>query len=456
MTPAAAHTPLVATLQWGLTAVLLVLCLLLGGGQGTPGDALCQTLAAALIALVLWRHVADGSARLPRAAWLALLPLALPFLQLLPVPESLWLSSPERGDISAQLDAAGVGAPRTLSLVPYATETALLWLLPAVALFLAGLQCSPRQRIVLAGLLVGVSLMGMVLGVAQLFDGTDSALRFYAITNESSSVGFFANRNHHASQLALALPLVLVGAAAWWSARRDHGHGSALWLVAGIGLAVLLILGVALAKSRAGLLLGMLAIALSLPALVGLRRKRGTRRALIIAVVLGVVLAVQFALFGILQRFQVDPLDDARFQYASLTVAAAIDHAPMGAGLGGFRRAFEAYDVKSPENSYVNHAHNDYAELWLDGGWPAVVLGLALAFAFAVGLWKSWSPPGEPGGAKLLARAAGIGLLLLAMHSLGDYPLRTTALLATAGLLAAMLAAARRKDLTQTSSLARG
>jgi len=39
----------------------------------------------------------------------------------------------------------------------------------------------------------------------------------------------------------------------------------------------------------------------------------------------------------------------------------------------------------------------------------------------------------------LLARAAWIGLLLLLLHSLVDYPLRTTALSALAGLLAAFL-----------------
>jgi len=41
--------------------------------------------------------------------------------------------------------------------------------------------------------------------------------------------------------------------------------------------------------------------------------------------------------------------------------------------------------------------------------------------------------------AVLLARAAWIGLVLLIVHSLVDYPMRTTALSALAGLLAAFL-----------------
>ena len=48
----------------------------------------------------------------------------------------------------------------------------------------------------------------------------------------------------------------------------------------------------------------------SLPIVLGLRRRRrGTRRVLAVAVALGLTLAVQFALFGILQRLQADPLE---------------------------------------------------------------------------------------------------------------------------------------------------
>ena len=456
MVPAQPPRTLLARLQWPMAALLLSLCVVLGGGQGTPGDAACQILALLLIALVLSRNAFDPAARLPAAAWLAALPLALPALQLLPVPEALWLAAPARAELATQLATAGADAPQQLSLVPYATQSALAWLLPAVALFLSMLQFNARERIGLAGLMVAMALLGMVLGTAQLFAGAGSPLRFYDNTNPTSAVGFFANVNHLGSQLAVALPFVLIGTAAWWSARRHDGGRGVLWLVVGIGVAIALMLGLALAKSRAGLLLGMLGIALSLPALIGLRRKRGTRRALAIAVVVGLGLGVQFALFGILQRFQQDPLQDARFHYTQLTLQAAAQHAPLGTGLGGFRRAFEAVDVQSPITAYINHAHNDYAELWLDGGWLAVALALPLAFAFLVGSWRAWRRMHEPVRQVMLARAASIGLLLLGLHSLGDYPLRTTALLATAGLMAGMLAASRNPPAARTDHPAQG
>ncbi|WP_290885936.1 O-antigen ligase family protein [Arenimonas sp.] len=444
--PHAGQPPLITRLQWPLAAGLLGLCLVLGGGQGTMGDGVCQALAALLIILTLWRSETDAQASLPRAAWLALLPLAVPLLQLLPVPESLWLMPTARQQIDAQLAMAGLEPAARWTLAPYGTETALIWLLPAVALFLATLQFDARQRLKLAAIFVAVTLVAIVLGVAQLAAGPDSALYFYARTNPGSAVGFFANRNHFASQLVLALPFVLIGTAAWWNAQREAERPAVLWAVAGMGLAVLEILALALVGSRAGLALGMLAIALSLPAVLAMRRQRGTKRLLAVAVGVGLLLSVQFALFGILQRFEKDPMEDARFQYTQLSLQAAQDHAPLGTGLGGFRRAFEAYDRDSPQTVYINHAHNDYAELWLDGQWLAALAGLALLAAGGVAGWRAWRRRDAGTQDRALARAALIGLAMLALHSLGDYPLRTIALLATAGLLAALLSNPSRNE----------
>lgn len=445
MPPAPESTSAIpARLTWPLAAVLLLLCLVLGGGQGTPGDALCQVLAAVLIALVLWRNATDPSAALPRVAWLALLPLSLPLLQWLPVPEGLWLSAPARMEIAAQLAVAGLEPGTRLTLAPYGTETALVWLLPAVALFLATLQSSTAQRLRLVAIFVAVSVLAIVVGFAQLASGADSALYFYRMTNDTSAVGFFANRNHFASQLVLALPFVLTGTAAWWNSRREEGHGALLWAVAGVGLAVLVILALALVRSRAGLLLGMLAIALSLPAVLALRRQRGTKRLMALAVGVGLLLSVQFALFGILQRFEKDPMEDARFQLTQAVAQAAQGQAPLGAGLGGFRRAFEAHDLDSLHSAYINHAHNEYVELWLDGRWLALIMGVALLISFAVAAWNRLRSDDASVREQLLARAAMIGLAMLLLHSLVDYPLRTTALLATAGILAALLRPAAR------------
>ena len=430
--PARMHLP--------LAAAVLASALLLGGGQGTPGDAAVQLLALGLVALCLWRHVAEPNAALPRVAWLAALVLALPLLQLLPVPDALWLMPDARTEIAAELAAAGVDRPSRWTLVPLATERAFQWLLPMVALFLAALQMDAAQRNTLLKLVVLAAAASVVLGLAQLAGGPESALRFYAITNPTEAVGFFANRNHLASLLAVALPLVVVGTARWMSKREEIDPRTLLGLVAGLGLVALLILGIAIARSRAGLLLGMVGLLASLPIVLGLRRRRGTGRVLAVGVALGLTLAVQFALFGILQRLEKDALEDARFQYLAVVEGVAREHWPLGTGLGGFRRAFEAEDP-APIPSYVNHAHNDWAEVWLEAGWPGwALLGGAVA-ALLVSGWRVWRPSRAAShGQTAIARAAWLGLLLLALHSLGDYPLRKTAMLAVAGVLAGCVA----------------
>src|SRR5690606_16065924 len=165
---------------------------------------------------------------------------------------------------------------------------------------------------------------------------------------------------------------------------------------------------------------------------------------------LGLVLAVQFALFGILQRLEKDPFEDARFRYAGIVAELAGEHAPLGTGLGGFRRAFEASDP-DPGSAYINQAHNDWAQLWLEGGWPGLLLAAAALAALAVAGWRVWWGRAEghgPQASLLLRRVAWISLLLVSLHSLGDYPLRTSAHLATFGLLAACVVAPRPRTET--------
>lgn len=439
--------------QWGLAALTLLAALLLGGGQGKLGDTLAQLLAVALIALSLWRHHADAGARLPAAAWLAALPLLLPLLQLLPLPAAAWGWSEARVAIAQEMALADVQSGARLGLIPVAVERSLLWLLPAVALFLAGLQLSPRRRVGLVVLFMAVACAGALLGLAQVAGGPDSPLRFYAVTNIHGAVGFFANRNHHAMLMAMALPFAVVGTAWWLYERRHQGGGQWLWLVAGMGLVALLVLGIAIASSRAGLMLGALGFMAAVAAAVAVRRPRGLRGGLVLGSAVAVLLVAQLALLGVVRTVGDDPRDGTRSRFTATTLAAAEAHAPLGAGLGGFVPAFETVDQGASGRIFVNHAHNDAAELWLEGGWLAVALALPLLGAFGWAGWRVWVSDRAAGGVglRLLRQAAWIALLLVLVHSLVDYPLRTSAHLALFGLLAALLTRPPTRELNPAS-----
>lgn len=440
----------IGNLHFPLAVALLVSALLFGGGQGTLGDTFCQLLALALIGLSLWRHAAVPDARLPPLAWLAALPLLLPLLQLLPIPQVLWLWPQERVDIAAELATAGVDPASRASLVPMATERALAWLLPLVAMFLAGLQLDLRRRTTLLATFVAIASVAVVLGLAQLAGGEGSALRFYRITNFNGAVGFFANSNHNAMFMAASLPFVVVGCGWWLSRRREAGASELLWAVAGLGLATLMIIGIAMTTSRAGVGLGMLGLLLALVAVLRFRRGGGARRWWPTVLGVGAVLAVQVVLLAVLQLALEGRALDERYRFTPITLEAAQAHAPLGTGLGGFRAAFETFDDVAPGDVYANHAHNDYAELWLEGGWLALLIALPLLAAFLRAAWLAWrpgAPKGEAAG-RLVQQAASIAIALVLVHSLVDYPLRTSAHLALFGLMAACLARPASKALS--------
>jgi len=91
---------------------------------------------------------------------------------------------------------------------------------------------------------------------------------------------------------------------------------------------------------------------------------------------------------------------------------------------------------------YVNHAHNDIAESLLESG----VLSFALMCAFAlfltmrlVSIWRGKAHPLATSLDAGLIKAASLALVLLALHSLVDYPLRTGAGLAIAALCCGLL-----------------
>jgi O-antigen ligase len=428
----------------GLSLLLLLLGGVTGGGRGGLGDTAAQLLALVLIAsLALQAGLAKLHWRAaPMAPWLVALVLVLPLLHLLPVPFAIWSAGPARSELAAQMNSVGVSPLQVLSLNPDATERAVFWLLPACALFLATLTLPLRMRLALAAAILVLAAGNVLLGMAQVADGRESSLRPHWPTNVEHAVGFFANRNHFASLLAMALPLS-ISMAAWALVERP---GRKLWLplaLAGCGLVPMLMIGIALSGSRAGLLLAMLGMLGAWPIVMGLRRHSGARRVLVLTLAVSVLVAVQFSMLGVLKRLGGDSLEEGRWQYARVTREAAAAYLPWGSGIGTFRQAYQPFEARAqPGSAVINHAHNDYVELWLEGGIPALVLILA-----TLGIWshRGWrlfrSRPKDddrPPLGLLLAQTAWLSGSLALIHSALDYPLRTTAAMTVFGVFAAL------------------
>jgi O-antigen ligase len=439
--------------QFWLTAFTLLAALLLGGGTrgGFLSDALLQLLAIPLLLVsasrlgdVFWQQ----RAKVRELRWEIVFCLAVvlvPLIQLVPLPPALWTLLPHRAPLIASFDDLGHGLPwLPISVSPNATWLSVAALLPTLAVFFGTILLGYRERRLLSLAVVAFGIVSAFLGLLQIAQGPASRLRFFSATNLSEAVGFFANRNHFAAFLYI----VLLFAAVWavdigfavgpWRDRRIFEARSIVTVTASFLAIVILLAAEAMARSRAGMILTMVSLA-GVYGLVLTDRRRRTLSAtplnfLFAAAGTAFILVVQFALYRVLARFNTDPLDDLRLQFARSTIEAAWAYMPFGAGMGTFVPVYGMFEKPQDlfAHAYVNHAHDDILELWLETG----IFGIALMGAFAawlvsraVKIWR-YAAVGANEFDRSLARAATIAVALIVTHSFLDYPLRTAAMTA--------------------------
>lgn len=429
--------------------------IVLGGGtrHGHLSDVILQLMAVPFLMLSLWRFAAQGRMLDNQRGLLAAGAVVLvPMLQLIPLPPFLWTMLP--GHALAEQSLVLIGDPLPwlpVSISPRLTALSLLSMLPAISLFLAMLLLTveQRHRVLLATVAIGTA--SVFLGLLQLSQGPGSSLRFFAFTNVDDAVGFFANRNHFASLLSC----LILFASAWTffaAGRLAGGSRSAkafLPVLIGVVAIVTLLAGVVMARSRAGVGLAIVAmfIAVALAWSKQSNFMRITSFAFIGAMIVA-MLTTQYALFRLLNRFELDQLRDLRVVFAENTSAAAKAFMPLGSGVGTFTNAYGMFE--KPEgaapNTYANHAHNDILQLALEAGAFGVVMGLVLLIWLVMQGVRAWRADPADGHALdvFLARASVGAIVLVLLHSLADYPLRTSAMQCLFVLSCAVLACPAR------------
>jgi O-antigen ligase len=191
-----------------------------------------------------------------------------------------------------------------------------------------------------------------------------------------------------------------------------------LWsLVIVLALAALL-----MTRSRAGIGFGLLAFGVAAMTLVWEAGSRRARWLIAIVASSAVLLAAYVGLTPILERFAVDELAlgyEGRAKLAAATFRAGLDFFPVGSGLGTFADAFRRYqDAGLP--GYVDHAHNDYAEAFLELGVAGAVVVVLLAIGYA---WR-WKAVAQGRHSRTLGElplCAGLGMAAVAAHGLVDF-----------------------------------
>jgi len=432
-----------------LGALLLLVPLFRASNRPLP------LLVVELIGLGLLLHALRLPTRrftLPRGLWWAMgLLLLLPLLQLLPLPAFLWAGLPGRQTYLEALQAAGVEpGSRPLSLIPHATEQALLRLIPPVAVFLSAVTLPTEQLRRLALLLLAMAAAQALLGLLQVGDGADSALRLGNRFMGDSAVGTYVNRNHLAGLLIMTLPIALgLLAAAVGRPTRDLDTMSFRQRLARLGglryhrlvihaaLALVILVGLVFTRSRAGIGLGMLGILLSAGLFARRLGGRNVYGLLGTVLALGLAAALEIGLAPVLERFSAsDPLEDERWEINTATLRAIGEFFPLGSGMGTYPEMFRRFQPQTI-TGFINRAHNDFLE-WLSGG------GLPMAVALLLLLWEycrrwprvladtTWS------SFHFIQVGAGLGLLLIGLHSLVDFNLHIPANAVYFALLAAL------------------
>jgi O-antigen ligase len=413
----------------------LTLCLVLGGasgrGAGAAANGLLQVVAICLIVFSLWtRRNSPIPAQARPLCWIVGLFALYVLATLLPLPPSLWVELPGRGPIRHGFELLEIPRPwLPVSLACQNSLTSLLWLLPPLAIFLLVMDSSSRDRRLLLWVPVGIAVVSIGLGGAQLLDGPDSPLRFYEITNPTSAVGFFANANHFATFLLCTLPLA--GYLAGRATRHENAQGRISGIILSVSIVIFALFGVGIIGSLAGY--GLAVPTVFAAALIYRRAAHGplTKR----WITGGAVLFAAFLGLAFLGPLNQEALSDkydnqssSRATLGATTWAAVTKTIPTGTGLGTFVDVYRTFEERDPRSrEYANHAHNDYLEILLELGIPGALLVLGFLWWWVIQLIRAWKSDLAGAG---LGRAGSVIIGVILLHSLVDYPLRTTAIAA--------------------------
>lgn len=412
-----------------------MLAVFFAGGSSWPDEPqliLLRPLAFVVAAIGLW------SLRLEHirqfwAVWLIFgLAALLTASHLVPLPYDYWSNLPRRQVILNIDKAVGLGQiSRPLSMSPETTLNALLSLsVPFAVLVLASQFDGLRQRRALGVVL----LLSFTSAAVGLLHATGADILLYSRQASQDVAGLFVNRNHQAALLALIFPMAAVAI----SAGVGVGLPRKIEAFAGASMCLVAVPLVLVTGSRTGLLVaGVSLVLLFAVGLLPLKRvaiRPWVRYSSALASVGGLVWATIWVSRDLaIKRLEVDAADLRGPVWQSI-VDMLPHYLPWGTGVGSY---VEAYQVLEPDNllrpTFSNHAHNEALEILFTAGIPGAALMLLASVFLAVAVWRALSSSGD---AALFKRLGIVVIILLAIASLSDYPIRTPILSAVFALAA--------------------
>jgi O-antigen ligase len=403
------------------------------------GNAILQLGAVALLAWALLTREPQAISRPARGLLIMVGLLGLLFvLQLVPLPPEIWTALPGRTQFVDGFSLLGMRLPwLPVSQSPYDTLAAATTLLPPLAVLVAMLRLRSWSAGWMFGAIVIAAAISIVVGVLQTSGGSDSWY-FYRRTNIGVAVGTFANGNHFATLMLVILPVLAALVSGRWRS-QSKAPERALTLALAATSAAVVAIGIFINGSAAMLLIGPPVVA----ATVLLAARPSQRQVRLGLAAIGLLLAIGAAAIVFVGRdlpgWGTEASIETRSEFWSKSLRAAEDQFPTGSGFGTFQQTYRRYeDPGAVDRFYVNHAHNDFLEIAVEGGIAAIALLLVFLFWWLGRARAAWLSP----NATVAQRAASIASGAIILHSAFDYPLRTAAIAAVMAACLALLAGA--------------
>lgn len=424
---------------WLARIIMAYVVILSVAGGGPPVWGL-DTLAIGLCSLILIVSVAlsDGMATLRsfslpvRIALIGI--VVLPLLQLIPLPPAWWQALPGAPLRIEVLSLAGLADRwQPLSLEPVYTAYSAAMGMAFVALVAGTARLDTRALHAVLWLLFLITATGLVLGVIQVGSGGMPIIQ--DPSDKGFLIGWMANKNHMALMLAVSVP--------WFHYLMTARGGEGRFITVMTCAYMVLVLPCLVAtNSRAGLGLGILACAW-----VGMALMRNLTLRYRLAMLLGFAglagMVVMSSAFDIVFTRMNAVQEDGRWQIVQDSQPLIHDFWLWGSGVGSFSNLFQTRELLAwLTQHYVNQMHNEYLQVLVEFGLAGVALLLLFVVAVAGQAWHRLSESGNP-LARLRNRTAVFTLLLFAIHSVVDYPLRRPACLV---MFAVALAIIVRRD----------
>jgi O-antigen ligase len=418
-----------------LSAFVCLFELFLGGAPNSPNFKfqIGVFFAFLLLAWSVWKGAFGILFQRDRLLFGALVAVwAVPLLQLIPVPSSIWQVLPGRELEHGILEYLHQGPYwHALTTDFGATSFSVVTLVPPTAIFLSALVLDRTQREALVTLILAVAVVAAFVSFFQ-FVSAGTSFSFYKTAHQGFGIGFFANRNHQSVFIVIAMLLAsgfLIRDARDWQGQL-------------IGLALVMILALSAVTttfSRAGMAFFLAGLGAVAAVMVGLRNIgwRPMLVALLGLAGLGGAIASTHQFDRFLARLQT-AADDQRFEYAVESMPIIGDYFPVGSGIGTFVSVYQKYEtIDRLVPNYANHLHNDYLEILMEAGMLGVLALLLGIVALGRLIFRNLRQPFRR--ANLLGAAAAVSTIFLMAHSVIDYPLRTQALACLFSLLLVLM-----------------